>query len=111
MKKGELHLNTLLIDTSSEFQICAVKTDNDIVNEVIDAGTKHYAMFLSSLDAVIKQSGINRKEINRLICGTGPCSFTGIRIAVATARMLSQILNIPVMGIPSQMIFSMLTEE
>ena len=111
MKKGELHLNTLLIDTSSEFQICAVKTDNDIVNEVIDAGTKHSAMFLSSIDAVIKKSGINRKEISKLICGTGPGSFTGIRIAVSTARMLSQILNIPVMGIPSQMIFSMLTAE
>ncbi len=104
-------MNTLLIDTSSEFQICAVKTDNDIVNEVIDAGTKHSAMFLSSIDAVIKKSGINRKEISKLICGTGPGSFTGIRIAVSTARMLSQILNIPVMGIPSQMIFSMLTAE
>lgn len=104
-------MNTLLIDTSSEFQICAVKTDNDIVNEVIDAGTKHSAMFLSSIDAVIKKSGINQKEISKLICGTGPGSFTGIRIAVSTARMLSQILNIPVMGIPSQMIFSMLTAE
>ena len=104
-------MNTLLIDTSSEFQICAVKTDSGILNEVIDAGTKHSAMFLSSIDAVIKKSGINRKEINRLICGTGPGSFTGIRIAVSTARMLSQILNIPVMGIPSQMIFSMLTAD
>ncbi|MBP8081887.1 MAG: tRNA (adenosine(37)-N6)-threonylcarbamoyltransferase complex dimerization subunit type 1 TsaB [Spirochaetes bacterium] len=111
MKKGELHLNTLLIDTSSEFQICAVKTGDNIVNEVIDAGNKHSAMFLSSIDAVIKKAKINQKEISRLICGIGPGSFTGIRIAVSTARMLSQILNIPVMGIPSQMIFSMLTAE
>ena len=104
-------MTTLLIDTSSEFQICAVKTNENVYHEVIDAGTKHSAMFLSSIEAVLYKSGLGPKDIKRLICGTGPGSFTGIRIAVSTARMLSQVLNIPVMGIPSQMIFSMLTAE
>ncbi|MBP7901728.1 MAG: tRNA (adenosine(37)-N6)-threonylcarbamoyltransferase complex dimerization subunit type 1 TsaB [Spirochaetes bacterium] len=104
-------MNTLMIDTSSEFQICAVKTNDSIFHEVIDAGMKHSSMFLSSIDAVLRKADINCKDINRLICGTGPGSFTGIRIAVSTARMLSQVLNIPVMGIPSQLIFSMLTAE
>jgi len=104
-------LNTLLIDTSTDFQICVVKTNSNIFNEVIDAGNKHSSMFISSIDTIFKKAQVSNKEINRLICGTGPGSFTGIRIAVSTARMLSQILNIPVMGIPSQMIFSMLSSE
>lgn len=104
-------MTTLLIDTSSEFQICAVKTNENVYHEVIDAGTKHSVMFLSSIDAVLRKAEISSKDINRLICGTGPGSFTGIRIAVSTARMLSQVLSVPVMGIPSQLIFSMLTAE
>lgn len=112
MKKGELHLNTLLIDTSTDFQICAVKTGNIIVNEVIDAGNKHSAMFLSSIDAVIKKpESIRKKSADWFLRHRTGFIYRHTNSEVSTARMLSQILNIPVMGIPSQMIFSMLTAE
>jgi len=41
------------------------------------------------------------RKPDRIVCLTGPGSFTGIRISVSTARNLSQLWNIPVIGIDS----------
>ena len=49
---------------------------------------------------------LNIKDINLIGVGIGPGSFTGIRIAVSTARMLAQILEIPLVDIKTHLIFA-----
>ncbi|MFN3604634.1 MAG: tRNA (adenosine(37)-N6)-threonylcarbamoyltransferase complex dimerization subunit type 1 TsaB [Leptonema sp. (in: bacteria)] len=45
-------------------------------------------------------------NLDLILCGNGPGSFTGVRIAVSTARNLSQFLNIPVILIDSLTLYS-----
>ena len=43
---------------------------------------------------------INKREISNLAISTGPGSFTGLRIGIATILGLSAALNIPAIGVP-----------
>lgn len=55
------------------------------------------------LVAEIKNAMIQNSWIkpDRIVCLTGPGSFTGIRISVSTGRNLSQLWKIPILGVDS----------
>ena len=50
------------------------------------------------IDKVLKENGIDIKELNGINVNTGPGSFTGIRVGIAVANSLSYFLKIPVNG-------------
>lgn len=58
-------------------------------------------MLLPEIDKLIKNNGINKSEISYIAAGRGPGSFTGVRIALATAKGLATALKIPLIGINS----------
>ena len=47
---------------------------------------------LPSIDELLKREGIARSQIACVVCGRGPGSFTGVRIAMATAKGIAQAL-------------------
>jgi tRNA threonylcarbamoyladenosine biosynthesis protein TsaB len=49
---------------------------------------------------------LSLEKVDSILCAYGPGSFTGIRIAVSTARNLSQFWNIPVQGLDTLEIYS-----
>jgi tRNA threonylcarbamoyl adenosine modification protein YeaZ len=51
------------------------------------------------LEEVLAEAGAAWRDLDRIGVGIGPGNFTGIRIAVATARGLSLSLGIPSVGI------------
>jgi tRNA threonylcarbamoyl adenosine modification protein YeaZ len=51
------------------------------------------------LQDVLAQGGIDWHDLRALAVGTGPGNFTGVRIAVATARGLALGLGIPAVGV------------
>ncbi|MEX0935308.1 MAG: tRNA (adenosine(37)-N6)-threonylcarbamoyltransferase complex dimerization subunit type 1 TsaB, partial [Gemmatimonadota bacterium] len=46
--------------------------------------------------SVLDEAGVPREEVRGLIVGRGPGSFTGVRIAAATAKGLARGLDVPV---------------
>lgn len=50
---------------------------------------------------LLHDAGITFAGISCVVCGTGPGSFTGARVAVMYGKSLAYALDVPVIGIPS----------
>jgi tRNA threonylcarbamoyladenosine biosynthesis protein TsaB len=54
---------------------------------------------LEDIDVVLREAGVEPRELDALAVGTGPGSFTGVRIGLATARALAFALDLPAAGV------------
>lgn len=54
---------------------------------------------LEDIDALMRETGIERVDLDALAVGTGPGSFTGVRIGLATVRALAFALGLPAAGV------------
>jgi tRNA threonylcarbamoyladenosine biosynthesis protein TsaB len=85
----------LAFDTATDVATSAL-VDGD---EVLGERTSRAATLLEDVDALLRQAGAQTRELGALAVGTGPGSFTGVRIGLATARGLALALGIPVAGV------------
>ncbi len=61
----------------------------------------HATALLTLVDEALAAAGLELGEVERLGVGTGPGSFTGLRIGLATARALAQALALPLAPVSS----------
>lgn len=94
----------LAFDTANE-SIC-VSLDKISWNEVTYhagfEGKAHRAsnqMLLPEIDKLMEKSKIGREQLGSICVGRGPGSFTGVRIALATAKGIATALQLPIVGI------------
>lgn len=74
----------------------AVARDGVLLAEVtLGLTTRHSELLLPGIDFVLHAAGVGRAELDGIVVGAGPGSFTGVRIAAATARGLAAALHIP----------------
>ena len=54
---------------------------------------------LEDADELLRAGGVERSELTGIVVGTGPGSFTGMRLGLAAARGLALALDLPVAGV------------
>lgn len=57
------------------------------------------SLLIPEIDKAFIEAGWNKHDLSLIVVGTGPGSFTGIRVGVITARSLAQALKLPLIGI------------
>lgn len=93
---------TLFIDTAQERGLVAIGDGVNVLGEThLPVGLTNSHSLFFALDALLKSLEINRKDLKLIIAGVGPGSYTGIRVAAATAQALSFGLKLPLVGIPT----------
>ena len=77
-------------------------------NKIILSNDKNYqsAYLISTIVDILKEHGLEPKDLDCIAIDIGPGSFTGIRACVTVARMLAQQLNIKAIGVSSLEILS-----
>ena len=95
-------MKILGIDTSSNASSVAVIEDNKLICEyTVNTKTTHSQKLMPMIENMLSMSGINIKEIDAIAICIGPGSFTGLRIGMATAKAISHVNNLPIIGINS----------
>jgi tRNA threonylcarbamoyladenosine biosynthesis protein TsaB len=92
----------LVIDTSTRQSTVAIGDGAVLVTQSLRASAhRHGALMLEQLDEVLDLAGADRHAIESIGVGTGPGSFTGLRVGLATAKTLAYALGRPIVGIRS----------
>ena len=77
----------LAIDTSSLVLSCALAEKDKLVAEwTVQKRLTHSEQLIPHMDEILKDAGVDQKEITAIAAAKGPGSFTGLRIGLATAK-------------------------
>lgn len=86
----------LAIETSTPLGSVAVGNGENILAEIaLGEKTRHSEELLPAIDYTLRTARVERDGLERIVVGGGPGSFTGLRIAGATAKALATALEIP----------------
>lgn len=99
-------MNILIIDTATNIEYIGASIRGQKAEKSVKMEKTHAAMLFNTIDDVLTSAGGSIRDIDLIATGIGPGSFTGIRIAVTTARMLAQITGASLMGVYSQELFA-----
>jgi tRNA threonylcarbamoyl adenosine modification protein YeaZ len=93
----------LVIDTSTQTPIVALaRPDGTLVAERRwHSRHRHGEELIERLDEALRESGTARADLTGVVVGTGPGSFTGLRIGLATAKTIAYALSVPIAGVSS----------
>ncbi|NLI93840.1 MAG: tRNA (adenosine(37)-N6)-threonylcarbamoyltransferase complex dimerization subunit type 1 TsaB [Peptococcaceae bacterium] len=92
----------LTIDTTTKITALSLADQGKIVSEgFLHTGKTHSERLIPMLDQMLHAADWKLEELGFIGVVRGPGSFTGIRIGIATAQGLAQVLKIPLRGITS----------
>ena len=86
---------TLGFDTATQVATSALVWDGEVLAELVSRPVS----VLEDVDALFRQGGVRPSQLEAIVVGTGPGSFTSLRMGIATARALSLALDVPVAGV------------
>ena len=86
---------TLAFDTATNVATSALLEDGKLLGE--RTGTP--ARLLEDVDDLLASADAEPSELRRIVVGTGPGSFTGLRMGLAASRTLAFALDVKVAGV------------
>jgi tRNA threonylcarbamoyladenosine biosynthesis protein TsaB len=98
----------LVVDSSSLTGSVALCHGEKLVAEtLLNVRSTHSEKLLKQIDLLMAEAGWQLQDLDLLSAVTGPGSFTGLRIGIATVKGLAQVLDKPVVGISSLQMLAM----
>jgi tRNA threonylcarbamoyl adenosine modification protein YeaZ len=93
-------VNSLAIDTATNSLELALARDDDILAHYRGrTGVRTARVLHPILGALLDGAGLAVDQLDLIVAIRGPGAFTGVRIGLAVAKTLSQVLSIPAVGI------------
>ena len=95
-------MKVLAFDTSSKALSLAILEDKQVLAETtINIKKNHSITLMPAIDFLMASLDWTPKDLDRIVVAEGPGSYTGLRIAVATAKTLAHTLKIELVGMSS----------
>lgn len=85
----------LAFDTATDVATSALVRDGDVLGERSSRAVR----ILEDVDALLADAGVGSEDVEGIVVGRGPGSYTGLRMGLVTARALAFSLGVPVAGV------------
>jgi tRNA threonylcarbamoyladenosine biosynthesis protein TsaB len=82
-------------DTATDVATSALVWDGEVLGELASRPVS----VLEDIDALLRRGGVRDSQLEGIVVGIGPGSFTGLRMGLATARALAFSLELPLAGV------------
>jgi tRNA threonylcarbamoyladenosine biosynthesis protein TsaB len=86
---------TLAFDTATSVATSALVRDGEVLAERASRALR----VLADVHELLREAKAEAAELGALVVGTGPGSFTGVRMGLAAARALAFALELPLAGV------------
>lgn len=88
---------TLIIDSATKVLYHCLLKDDVVVSERYTKGQNDHAKnIVSIIEQFLNDEHIEVSDLSKIVCGIGPGSYTGVRMAVTVAKMMGAFKNVPV---------------
>ena len=90
------------IETSTKTGSVAVVSENGVIAQYsLNIEVTHSERLMSTVDRVLKDTGLVMRQFDGFAVAIGPGSFTGLRIGVSTVKGLALATGKPVAAVPT----------
>jgi len=95
-------LLALAFDTSSPVLTIAVSRDGEVIDSLTTWLPRgHMGRLIPEIDTIVAASRLKLEDLGAIVIGSGPGSYTGLRIGMIMAKTFAQLLEVPIIGIAS----------
>ena len=95
-------MKILAMDTSNKALSLAILENKELLGQVtLNIKKNHSITLMPAIDFLMNSLDLKPTDLNRIAVAHGPGSYTGLRIAVATAKTLAHTLKIELVGVSS----------
>ncbi|WP_404396836.1 tRNA (adenosine(37)-N6)-threonylcarbamoyltransferase complex dimerization subunit type 1 TsaB [Pseudoalteromonas phenolica] len=91
--------NLLALDASTEALSIAIQFNGQTVKHFEVCPQQHSQKVLPLVSELLDKAGCKLQDLDGIVFGRGPGSFTGVRISVAIAQGLAYGANLPLVGV------------
>ena len=91
--------NLLAIDTATDALSLALQVDGERVSRHQVMARRHQQRLFAEIEALCDGRALASLNLDAIVYGKGPGSFTGLRIAVSAAQGLAYSLGLPALGV------------
>ena len=85
----------LLLDSSNIFLSVGLAKDGKVFDKIsYEAWQRQSEMMVTEVDNILKRNNIDKSELDGVVVGIGPGSYTGVRIGVTIAKTIAYALHI-----------------
>ncbi len=96
----EQKIKILALDSTAEVSsVCVCEGERLVCEVTVNTGNTHSQTLLPAVEQALKMAELSVNDIDVFACSTGPGSFTGVRIGVATVKGIAYGKNKPCVSV------------
>lgn len=93
---------SLILDSSTKIlYVCLVKDKEVLFEKYLEGNKDHAKNIVYYVNMALEENHIEAANLDEVVCGFGPGSYTGVRMAVTVCKMLSVFMKKPLYTISS----------
>lgn len=87
----------LLLDSSNKYLSVGLAKDGKVIDKIFyEAWQRQSEMMVTEVGAILKRNNVENKDVDGVVVGVGPGSYTGVRIGVTIAKTIAYALKVKV---------------